>query len=173
MIQESVMTRRKKAELPPDIVAVEVDNPYEVGPLKIVALASTRDDPLRGMLSREHIGPAQFEAGRLWQRYRERAELGAVRGIDMTVEPVDGRGAHPELLTDARREAVDKINEAREKLKPFIFSLLESILDRRYTVTQAAAERGFVSNHGIKFIGKRFREGLDELAVLWGLAMRR
>ena len=66
------MTRRKKPKHPPDVVLVEVENPYKSAgnQLRIMAAASTRDDPLRGMLVRRQIDTAQYEAGRLPDRER-------------------------------------------------------------------------------------------------------
>src|SRR4051794_30810150 len=52
----------------------------------IRVLRSVRDDPLAGMMSRKQIDAAQFEAGRLWQQYREDSEIGGARAIDTTRE---------------------------------------------------------------------------------------
>lgn len=166
---ETAMARRKKLP-PPDIVQDEVDNPYQVGPLKITVAVSTRDDPLRGMLARGQIDRAQYEAGRLWQKYREQSEVGGIRAIDTTKEPVDGGGAYPEPITDAQRLAVMKLNAAAVELGPYGTRLVESVLGRRLSIVQAAAERFMVSKRGELYIGRRLVECLETLAVLWGLA---
>jgi hypothetical protein len=169
--QTTMASRRRKPSLPAfaeDIVVIDVDNPYEVGPRKIQVAARTRDDFLRGLHSRGQIDQAQFEAGRLWQRYRELAEIGNVRGIDPTVEPVQGGPGFPEPLTDQQRKAVAKLVEARQELGRFGAELVESVLGRKLTITGAAAERGFISTRGVLFLGKRFGECLESLARLWG-----
>lgn len=165
------MARRKPYNPPigQNIVLVEVDNPYPVGPIKITAAVSTRDDPLRGMLARGQIDQAQFEAGRLWQKYREDSEVGGLKAMDWRREPVDGTPVYPEPITDRQRKAVGALNEARRYLGSYGANLIESVLARRLSIVQAAAERGMVSNRGALYIGRRFVECLESLAVLWGL----
>lgn len=164
--------RKKPPELPPDLVLVRVDNPYRYdgAPQKTDAVASTRDDPLRGMLARGQIGTHQFEAGRLWQKYREQSEIGLLKAIDTTKEPVDGGGCLLEPITDRHRKAVDALNEARRYLGSYGADLIESVLARRLSIAQASAERKMVSVRGRDYIGRRFGECLEALAKLWGLA---
>lgn len=172
------MARRKpyKPPLSPDMVPVEVENPYAVGPVRVVAMASTRDDPLRGMLARGQIDQAQFEAGRLWQKYREDSEVGGLKAMDWRREPVDGTPVYPEPITDRQRKAVGALNEARCYLGSYGYALIESVLSynpilrRGMTIVEAAAERKMVSKRGELYIGRRFVECLESLAVLWGLA---
>src|SRR3974390_2897019 len=82
----------RRAELLPfrdTETAVEVvDDPY--GPGKIDVVRSVRDDPLAGLRARRFIDEAQFVAGRHWQQCWEDSEIGQVRAIDTTKEPVDG-----------------------------------------------------------------------------------
>lgn len=163
------MTRRKKSP-PPDIVSAEVENPYAVGPLKITVAVSTRDDPLRGMLARGQIDQAQFEAGRLWQKYREQSEVGGIRAIDTTREPVDGGGAYPEPITDAQRKAVMQLKAADGKLGERGREIIEMVLWHRYSITQVAAAYATHTRKGVEYQGARFRECLEALAKLWGFA---
>jgi transposase InsO family protein len=174
-IRVDQVARRKppKPELPPDVVPDTVDNPYthDGAQRRITVLCSTRDDPLRRMLLKDRtIDEAQYQAGRLWQRYREQAEIGALRAIDTTKEPVDGGGSFPEPITDAHKRAVTRLNEARAILVAWEVNLLTSVLDNRVTLTSIAAAHGFVSNRGRDFISRRFRGCLEKLAKLWGLA---
>jgi hypothetical protein len=156
--------------MPPDVVVVMVDNPYEFGPAKTPAVASKRDDPLFGMLSRGQVDKAQFQAGREWQRYREHSEgVSGIKAMDPTKEPVDGSGGYPDPITDQQRAAVMALNEAHR----YLGSYLSQVLWRRLTITQTAAGLGMVSNRGLAYTGKRFREALEKLAVFWGLAMRK
>lgn len=173
-----VMARREKTISSPDIVPVMVENPfkYDGSPAKIPAAASTRDDPLRGMLSRGQIDVCQFEAGRLWQKYREQSEIGGLKAMDFTREPVDGGPGFPEPITDDQRKAVGKLIEARRHLGSYGADLIESVLcynpvmRRGMTIVEAAAERKMVSKRGELYIGRRFIECLESLAKLWGLA---
>jgi hypothetical protein len=175
MLQERTMTRRKhKPELPPDVVIGEAENPYRHAGAqqRIVVAFATRDDPLRAMLARGQIDTAQFQAGRLWQQYDEQAEIGTLKAIDTTKEPVDGGGSYPEPITDRQREAVGALSEARSHLGSFGSKLVASVLGRRLSIVQAASERGLTTNRGVNYLSKRFVECLETLAVLWKLAMR-
>lgn len=161
---------RKKPKLPPDIVVDEVDNPYTHAGArpKITVVLSTRDDPLRGMLARGQIDKAQFEAGRLWQLYREQSEVGGIRAIDTTKEPVDGGGSYPEPITDTQRKAVLQLKAADARLGERGREIVEMVLWRRFTIIQVSAAFGFVSRSGVDYQGRRFRECLEALARLWG-----
>lgn len=174
---EPAMTRRKKPELPPDIVIGEADNPYthDGAQRRIQVAYSTRDDPLRGMRSRNQIDEAQFQAGRLWQKYREQSEVGGIRAIDTTKEPVDGGGSYPEPISDVQRKAVLALNAARvelDKADITLIDLVESVLWRGSSIVRIAASYGFVSNRGIEFLARRFRMALEILAKMWGFAGR-
>src|SRR6185295_2120596 len=89
---------RRATELPRvgRFVTCEVDDPYEIG-AKIVAIRSTRNDPLADLHSRKHIDDAQYEGGRSFQRDFEAAERGPC-AIDPSKEAVDG-GKMPEPIT--------------------------------------------------------------------------
>jgi hypothetical protein len=168
------MARRKpyKPQLPPDVVLVRVDDPFRYSDTapKVVALASTRDDPLLRLWAHKAIDDTQLAAGRLWQKYREQSEVGGLKAIDTTKEPVDGGGGYPEPITDAQKRAVVRLNEARVHLGRYGADLLESVLWERHSLVRAAAARKFVSRNGLSYLGRRFRECLEALAKLWGLA---
>lgn len=166
------MTRRKPQQLPPDIVIGEADNPYthDGAQRKIQVAYSTRDDPLRGMRSRNQIDEAQFQAGMLFQLYLEQAEIGFLKAIDTTKEPVDGGGSFPDPITDRQKRAVEELNDARSHLGSYGYELIASVVGRRLSIVQASAERKMVSKRGELYIGRRLGECLDTLAVLWGLA---
>lgn len=164
---ETAMARRKKLP-PPDIVAVAVLDP-ELGYMKPRA-ASTRDDPLWGMLNRRQIKQSQFAAGRRWQEYRGDAEgLGSLRGLDTTREPVDGSGKYPEPLTDRQRTAQFSINDAKVCLGSFGSWLLEKVLWERRPIKEIAEDLGWVRQHDAEFMGRYFRLCLEQLARLWRL----
>lgn len=146
-----------------------VKDPYSSFGENIQVLRSVRDDPLAGMFSRSQIDHAQLEAGREWQRHHENSEIGSIRAIDPGKEAVDG-GRMPEPITDRQAKAVRQLKIADAKLGQEGSALVRDILGSRLSVTEAAHKRGMKGDADIKYIGKRFRECLELLAVLWGFA---
>lgn len=159
---------RMAADLPINSVVVPAVVQDQAGDY-IRVLRSVRDDPLAGMLSRGQIDAAQFEAGRLWQQYREDSEIGGAQAIDTTKEAVDGgRFKEPDItkLSKALRE----LRAANEDLGAYGASLIEDILGRRMSIADVAAARSMPRQREIDYIGRRFRECLESLARLWGFA---
>lgn len=161
---------RMAAELPinSEVAIAIVDDPIEQG-AKLQVLRSVRDDPLAGMLSRSQIDTAQFDAGRLWQRYREDSEIGGVQAIDTTKEAVDG-GRFKEPDIDRLSAALTKLKDADRVLGAYGASLIYDVLARRMTIMEVAQARSMTRQREIDYIGRRFRECLEELAKLWGCA---
>lgn len=147
-----------------------VDDPYEMGS-KLQVLVSLRDDPLAGMYSRGQIDDAQLAGGRKWQRHYEEAEIGGIRAIDPTKEAVDG-GRIPEPITDRQIIAFRELTRADKELGQEGRALIRDILGGRMSVSQAAVRRGLTRQREIDYVGYRFRECLDTLAVLWNFAGR-
>jgi hypothetical protein len=143
-----------------------VADPYSDAGGTITVLRATRDDPLAGMLARGQIDLAQFNAGRDWQRYWENAAVGAIRAIDPTKEPVDGKGAAPEALTDRQRDAIEELRVVGITLGFEGDRLVRDILGDRISLQESAERRG----RSRKYIGQRFREVLETLAKRWGYA---
>jgi hypothetical protein len=152
------------------VAPVDVDDPYEPGG-KIVVLRSTRHDPLAEMQAKGQIDQCDYVAGRHWQAAWENAEIGGVRAIDPGREMVDG-GRLPELLTDTQRRAAQDLSAARGALGHEGHALICDVLGRGMSITQAACNRGLVSEVDRKYTGKRFRECLSTLAVRFGYANR-
>jgi hypothetical protein len=142
-----------------------VDNPYGAG--KISVTRSTRDDPLAGMHSRGVIDAAQYAAGRHWQRAWEDSEIGAVRAVDTTREPVDGCGAMHSPFSDKQRDAFKELQMASVVLGFEGDMIVREVLGNQRMPIAAVAQR-----HGRpkKFMGQRFRECLEALAKLWSYA---
>jgi hypothetical protein len=163
---------RRSSDLPTNsIVSIAiVADPYSDIGEKIEVLRSVRDDPLAGMLSRNQIDQAQYEAGRQWQRFHEQSEIGSnLRSIDPTKEAVDG-GRVPEMLSDAQMKAFRALAGADKELGPLGAGLLRDILGKCMTVSQAALRREFYTQYAVKAIGKHFRWSLERLAIRWGYA---
>lgn len=161
---------RLAADLPTNAVVamVEVDDPYEQGG-RITVLRSLRDDPLARLHSRGHIDRAQYAAGRAWQADYEAAEVGGVKAMDTTKEPVDGRRL-PEMLTERQQQALRRIARDDRALGQEGAILIRRVLVAGMTFEQIAAERGGVGQVMTRYIGRRFREALETLARVRGLA---
>jgi hypothetical protein len=153
-----------------ETVVVKVDSPLTRGD-KDAAVRSLRGDSLAALRSRDQIDEAEFLAGRKWQRLLEQAQIGDIRAIDPTKEAVDG-GRFPEPITDEQIKAFRELKAADKALGLEGGALVRDILGSRLSVTIAAARRGMSREAEIKYIGRRFRECLDTLANLWGLATR-
>lgn len=132
----------------------------------IRVLRATRDDPLAGMHARGFVDLAQLSAGRAWQQLWEDAELGAVRAIDPTKEPVDGHGPTREAITDRRQHAMAELRLCAVLLGLEGDRLVRAVLAERLQIIAAAQRFGRPK----KYTGQRFRECLETLARAWGLA---
>lgn len=146
-----------------------VKDPYSQVGEQIRVLRSVRDDPLAGMFSRSQIDQAQLEAGRRWQKHHEESEIGSIRAIDPGKEAVDG-GRMPEALSDRQIDAFRALAIADAKLGQEGCALVRDVLGHRLTIAAAAHKRGMSGESEMKYIGKRFRECLETLAVLWEFA---
>lgn len=161
---------RLAAELPTNAVVamVEVDDPFEAGG-RITVLRSVRDDPLARLRHRNHIDEAQYSAGRAWQADYEAAEVGGVKAMDTTKEPVDGRRL-PEMLTERQQKAMRRIARDDAALGQEGAILVRRVLVQAMTFEMIGAERGDIGQFMIKYLGKRFREALETLARVRGFA---
>lgn len=152
-------------------VAVDVvDNPNRIGPVKISVTRSIRNDPLAGMLSRSQIDRAQFNAGRRWQRYHEMIAVGVIIAMDPLKEPVDGRGPDRSSFSDAQLNAFQELRHARTALGRDGYQIVQDVLGDGLSIVDVAKKRFRWTEADIKYIGKRFRECLETLAVHWGYA---
>jgi hypothetical protein len=143
------------------------DDPYERGG-QIAVLRSIRDDPLAGLLSRGYIDRAQFEAGRRWQSYYERAGIGMVVAMDTTREPVDGHGPSRTDLTDSQVDAFRELMVASDHLGMQGNILVQMVLGQGVTIQEICRRRGDDTEWSRKYWGRRLRECLETLAELWG-----
>ena len=159
---------RLTADLPINAVVAEalVDDPLEPG-AKLKVLRSERDDPLAGMLSRGVISEDLFAAGRCWQGHHEAATIGSVTAIDPTKSAVDG-GRVPEPITDRQIRAIRALARADAALGARDQALICESLGARISLADAARRRNWPGERGVNYAGRRFRDALDTLAVLWG-----
>ena len=169
---ERVHDRRSQDLLINAMVApITVDDPHgiEVGE-KIVVLRSLRDDPVGAMQARGQVDQAQFAAARHWQRCYEAVEISGARAIDFTKEAVDG-GRLPEMLTDQYSKALADMRKASRALGQEGEAIIRDILGRCMPLLHAAASRNLTSELELKYLGRRFRECLDTLSLVFGYSM--
>ncbi len=160
---------RRATELPRvgRFVTCEVDDPYETG-AKIVAIRSTRNDPLADLHVRRFIDDAQYEGGRAFQRDFEAAERGPC-AIDPGKEAVDG-GRTPEPITEAQQRAGKALARAYRDLGPDGSALMHDFLIDGRTMNGIAERRGLTGRRWEEYFGMRVREALHSLAFVYGFA---
>jgi hypothetical protein len=142
-----------------------VDDPYEAGG-KIIVMRSTRDDPLGRLHDRRQIDEAQYQGGRAFQDDFETAERGP-RAIDPGKEFVDG-GLAPEPITEAMRKAVVRLNRVHRVLGQSGSAIAHDVLIAGMTLDRVAARREMETDLEKKYLGRRLRECLDDLALIYG-----
>lgn len=136
---------------------------------KIAVMRSLRDDALAWLQSRHQIDEAQFIAGRHWQRLHQSSTIGMIRAIDPTKDAVDG-GQMPEAITDKQIDAFRELADSYKALGAYGGRLVFEILGEGRGIAEAAALRGCQTELETKYLGRRFRECLETLAVHWGYA---
>lgn len=153
---------------PDNSAAVEVDNPHNSAQ-KITVFRSIRD-PLAGMHSRKDIDDCQYLAARKWQGYYESAELGGLQGIDTTRDYVDGGQIAQSAITDHQARAMQKLRHSHEALGHYGWALVFDVLAEHRTIAQCAAKRMMARQRELEFLGRRFAECLNTLAIIYDLA---
>jgi hypothetical protein len=168
MATEKEKIHDRLAEVPAQqregIITDVVENPYKQGET-IRVVRATRDDPLAGLHARGAIDMAQLSAGRVWQRHWENAAIGAIRSLDTTQTPVDGRGPPPAPFTDKQKKACVALREAAVMLGYEGDRIVRAILGERASLAEVAIRH----RRSKPYIGLRFREALETLARLWML----
>lgn len=165
---------RQATELPINAMVrpVEVADPYERG-ATVIAIQNLRDDPLARLHARGQIPLHIFNAGREMQGYYERAEIGAVKAMDPTKEPVDGGGGIPETVTEAVQRAVKAIERVDEKLGKEGAALIRAVLSQGLFVHQIMNLRwGGVESAENRYISRRFHECMNTIAEELGYISR-
>lgn len=156
------------------VSSLVVDNPeYVVGygnERHITAARSLRDDPLGQMHDRHQISEAQYAAGRQWQREYEAAGA-QVKSSGFLQEPVDGSGAAKQGVTDRQMRAHRSLAAYAVQLGPEGDRIVHWVLADKLSLLEVANRRhGTTSRATMVYVGRRWRECLDTLAVCMGLA---
>lgn len=148
---------------------VDIPDPLD-GRGRVVVFRALRDDPLGRMQDRGQIDPAQYAAGRCWQRAYELAEVGGARAIDPTREAVDGGQIAAATISDAQAEAFRVLARGGRAVGMLGESVLRDVLGRRMFPTDVARARGYASQRSVDYYARLFRECLDTLAEVYGFA---
>lgn len=165
----AVHDRRATELVHQEVAAEEVDDPFEPG-AKITVIRSLRDDPIAAMRAKGHIDECQYMAGRHWQKAYELAEIGGARAIDYTRDKVDGGKIPEPTISDVQARAFKDLTNARNALGDYGSSIIFDVLACHMTIAQVADRRMMKSEAELKFIGRRFRECLDTMAIIFKLA---
>src|SRR5215475_11705338 len=155
---------RRSHDLPlnAEVAAVEVDDPMGLEPGdRIVALRSTRGDPLAKLHTHRQIDEAQFKGGRAFQNDWEKAERGP-RAVDPTRERVDG-GRSREPITEAQRQAVLRLGRVERELGADGTVLVHEVLILGMNMEQVGERRGLKTQRWKDYFARRFQECLDRL----------
>lgn len=156
-----------------EVQIVLIDDPESDRPgAKTDAIASLRDDPLQALRSRNQIDDAQYLAGRHWQGLYERSMIVPLKAMDTTKEPVDGSGETRIPITDSNLQAIAELNRGNKALGTEGMRLVFKVLAERRTIQSLASDLLMGSQRDRDFLGRRFRECLETLAVVYGLAMK-
>ena len=78
----------------------------------------------------------------------------------------------PEMLTDAMQKAAKRLNRVHMALGLNGSGLIQAVLIHGRTMEQIGTDRGLSTEPELKYLGRRFREGLDTLAVEYNFAQR-
>lgn len=164
---------RRATDLPRNVLVTEVEirDPYNPNDV-ITAVQNIRYDPLGSLKASKIIDEAQYQAGRRWQRDYELSQLGGARGIDPTRTKVDGGGAR-DPISAQQMQASQNLKLAASELGKQGELIIRDILGQHMTFRSAARERELYSRRGREYIGKRFQECLETLAIFYGYAMKR
>lgn len=154
------------------MAAREVDNPLfnrahadaAGNPARITVMVNLRESPLEWLAARKFIGPAQKRAGERFRACYEAATLGGGRAIDYTRPYVQTSGLGDPLTEQAHRAAQELAGVAR-MLGATGYALMIGVCGEGRSLDSMAIDN---SEAARRYVGKRFRECLSDLARLWG-----
>ena len=150
-----------------DVVEDPYSRPGQTDRIKV--LRSIRDDPLAQLMSRRQIDSAQYQAGRKYEHLIDLSGFGEICAMDPTREPVDGRGAEADRLTDRQIKAAQALRWANAELGTEGARLVHQVLGEGLQFSAIAVTRGVRPSERIaSYFGRRFGECLESLARLWG-----
>jgi hypothetical protein len=154
-----------------DVAPITVDDPHDAG-AQIVVMRSLRDDPLGALHAAGQIDNVQYLAGRHWQKAYELAEIGGARAIDYSRAKVDGGGIPQPSVSDVQARAFDDLSRAGKTLGAYGSSIVHDVMAAHMTIKQCADRRMMTRDVEIRFLGRRFHECLNTLAVVFGYSTK-
>jgi hypothetical protein len=131
-----------------------------------------RDNPLARLFARRRIKEHQRLAGERIQTLFEVAGYASVRAMDPLKEPVDGRGATVDPISDRQMRAYDQLEQIKVKLGERNFALVRLVIAERQFIEKVAKDRGLTRERDVLALGATFRDCLDDLAVYFRLTGR-
>ena len=156
-----------------ELAEASVQNPYDPRGGYEDVVRNIRECPTDQMYARGQIDNAQEEAARLYRALVEASEGGSHGVVDTSYEPVDRSPQRDSALTDRRRQAAQKLHEISAVVGKESEAMLRAIAGEGvpvYVYTQRWTGRERPSDFEKKYIGRRYRDALTELAVFFRLA---
>ena len=149
---------------------IEVDDPIEVGG-KLIVMRSIRNDPLAGLHARRHIDEAQYQGGRAFQ-YDFETIQSRPQAVDASQPYVDC-SLRPRGISAAFSESLARLKLADRELGQEGAAIVRNVLIHGMTIEQIGMTRGLTNEPDLKYLGRRFRECLECLALVYGFAMEK
>lgn len=154
-----------------DFAPIEISDPEATRDGEtIVVLRRIRNDPLARLHSHRQIDEAQYLAGRAYQRDWEIAER-TMRSLDPTRVAVDG-GERAEPLSERQISARNRLIEIERVLGRRMHRVVHAVLIEGETIEKVTLNANYTGETWIKFYGRLFRQGLEELAIEYRFAGR-
>ena len=156
-----------------------MDNPYDVGPSKIVVMKNVRTSPIEHLFNRGRLGPeetafARLLAAREYNRIWHQAEIGGARAIDYSRVKVDISFSYRGVPTEAL-EAITTLAAIRRRLGRH-YGLVEAVCGAGrgiYPVSEERAGGNHPSRWAVKDTTRQLCDGLDGLIAFFGVASGR
>lgn len=142
-----------------------VEDPFEPGAMIRVEVRGL--DPLHRMLSRREIDQAQAKAGAMLRDAHELVGATGMRAVDFMREKVDG-GRRGHGLADSVLLAARRLRQAEALLGWQAYRLVVCIVCQGCPGTIIAEQSAVGVDRRV--VQWQLRSGLEQLAVLWGLA---
>jgi hypothetical protein len=152
------------------VAPIEVDDPFAEGE-KIIVMRAIRTDSLGRLHAHKQIDEAQYQAGRAFQDDFEIVQ-GQQQACDPSQPYVDQSFRH-RGISKTHSEALVRLNRAHRDLGLIGSAVASDVLIHGKSMSQLAADRGYIGRGWDEFFGKRFRETLDCLALAYGFAMEK
>lgn len=149
-----------------EIASRTVEDPYDPGNL-IAVPANLRHDPLLRMFQRHEIDAAQLRAGERLRAAHETLASHGLRAIDLGAERVDS-GRSDEGIPEAVMRAGRRLREAQSLLGWQGYRIVAAIVCGGLHGSAIARHSSVRVDRNV--VQHQLRNGLEQLAVLWGFA---